>query len=132
MSQQQYQDLYQDYMPSRSPTRGYGSATLGRQQSRHFDAYGPPLPQGLYTAEDHARQEYDNRQRFDANRTVSAAMHSNYAYDSATWNYGAQNGGPATLTNATSRMKPPQSRRAGIPNVCDDGFLARISLLMMD
>ena len=115
MSQQPFSsaDMYQDYLPTRSPTRPYNNATVGRQPSRPFDSYGPPQP-GLYTAEDHARQEYDNRHRFDLNRTVSASMHP-YGYDTATWNYSAQNAGGATLTGATARMKPP--RRAGLPTV---------------
>ena len=109
MSQQH--EMYYDYPSNRSPgsNRGYNSHTLNRQSSRQFDTYGQL--QGLYTAEDHAR--YDTG-RFDR-MPAAATLHSNYGYDSNTWNYPGANG--AATLGGTGRMKT-SIRRAGIPHVC--------------
>jgi hypothetical protein len=117
----QYQEMYQDYIPNRSPGRQGGnySSTINRQPSRHFDGYpgGVPGPLGLYTAEDHAAR-YDSTPQFD--RMQPPTMGGGYttsasAYNNQTWNYGGANGAAHTMSG-TGRMKTP-SRRAGLPTV---------------
>jgi hypothetical protein len=109
---QQYPDMYQEYNTNRSPgsTRGYPSV-LNRQPSRHFENnYGMAQAPGLYTAEDHAAR-YEGPTRFE-NRMPSATLHSNYQYDTQSWNYGGANG----AMGGTGRVKP-STRRAGLPSV---------------
>ncbi|KAF2086920.1 hypothetical protein K490DRAFT_74119 [Saccharata proteae CBS 121410] len=108
--------MYYDNPQSRSPgAHRHQPQTLHRQPSRQFDAYGQ-LPQGLYTADDHA-------QRYDApryNERLNATIHSGYGgYEhggNQTWN-GNAFGGSNTLAaiNATTRMKPQTRGRSALP-----------------
>jgi hypothetical protein len=87
---QQYQDMYTQEFPSnRSPgSNRYASNLLHRQPSRQFDSYGGgQMQHGLYTQEDHASGRFDSS-RYD--RVNPQNAHSNYSYDSQTWNYPGQ------------------------------------------
>ncbi|KAF1983412.1 hypothetical protein K402DRAFT_406879 [Aulographum hederae CBS 113979] len=121
----QYHGMYHDNS-QRSPNSSHRhqqqqqqqqQQTLHRQPSRQFDAYGA-LPSGLYTAEDHAAQNYIPRY----NDRLNATLHSNYgAYDmggAQAWNtfggHGQNNNNLAAL-GATTRMKPSARGRSTLP-----------------
>jgi hypothetical protein len=107
---QQYQEMYQDYSSSRSPSTGraaYSGVTLNRQTSRQFD-YGNGALSGLYTAEDHA-QRYDPAARFD--RMGSSTLPLGYPYDAQTWSFGGANPIHANQGGGTTRAKPQNRSR---------------------
>ncbi|KAF1971739.1 hypothetical protein BU23DRAFT_170872 [Bimuria novae-zelandiae CBS 107.79] len=107
--------MYSAYDPpsSRSPgSHRHQPQTLHRQPSRQFDAYGQLPPQGLYTAEDHARG-YEQPRNYDR---LNATIHSPYNYDMGAQGWNANAFGQNTIGSlggaATSRMKQ-QGRGAG-------------------
>ncbi|KAF2005500.1 hypothetical protein P154DRAFT_339291 [Amniculicola lignicola CBS 123094] len=112
--------MYSAYDPpsSRSPgSHRHQPNQLHRQPSRQFDAYGQLPPQGLYTAEDHARGYEQPRNNYDR---LNATIHSGYGYDMGTpaWNSNAfaQNSALSTLGGAGGRMKPSGRGRSALPS----------------
>lgn len=119
---QQYENMYQEYPSNRSPGRGYNPGlNLNRQTSRHFENNFGGQIHGLYTQDDHVTAaRYDSTPRYE-NRIPSSTIHSNYPYESQTWNnYGGANGGAHTM-GGTGRMKH-SSRRAQLPSVSSTFF----------
>jgi len=103
-----YQNGYSSYNPT---------GPLNRQPSRQFDNYSP-YATGLYAPEDHGLRYSGMTLNGPSppQRVPSSTLHSNYQYDTQTWNYGGAN--TANTTAGTGRLRAPgQSRRAGLPNV---------------
>ena len=108
-----------DAPSSRSPgSHRHQPNTLHRQTSRQFDAYGQLPPQGLYTAEDHARG-YEQPRNYDR---LNQTIHSPYNYDmgAQAWNSNAfgQNTMGA-MGGGTSRVKQQGRGRSALPTVSD-------------
>jgi hypothetical protein len=123
---QQYQDMYSNYNPDRSPgsTRtGYGNLGLNRQSSRQFDTYASnslqqntlQSLQRLYTADDYAAQQHNGPPPRFEQRMNASTIHTGYPYENQTWGYGGQSAIPNGMSQ-TSRARS-QPRRAGLPQV---------------